>query len=105
MTELQQEFKLTELEENDQHTESEDSYSFIVRVWKESSAAADENPAGWRGSIERVGLHQRMYIHQLESILAFIEEQTGMRAQRLHPIQAIWRWLRRGLNAIRYGNG
>lgn len=81
-----------------------DSFSFIVRVWKESTTASDENPAGWRGSIERVGLNQRMYIHRLESIQAFIEEQIGMRARRLHPISAVWNGVRSWWNNIRDGN-
>lgn len=106
MTELQQQYsQIAELEDNNQPTAKQgDSFSFIVRVWKESSHTADDNPAGWRGSIERVGLNQRMYVHQLDSILAFIEEQTGMQVKQPHPIKAVWRALRRYWSSIRYGH-
>jgi hypothetical protein len=36
----------------------------------------------WRGSIDHVGSDQRLYFHDLEGILRFIEEQTGMDAGR-----------------------
>lgn len=97
MTEAQHPYHSTvsDLEEKDQASSKRaESFSFIVRVWKDSSAASDR-PADWRGSIEQVGNNQRMYVHHLESILAFIEEQTGMWRERPHSIRALWRGLRR----------
>jgi hypothetical protein len=98
MSDLQRKYRqmLTDLDEKDSSSAVRaDSFSFIVRVWKESSAAVDVKPAGWRGSIEQVGLNQRVYVHNLESILAFIQEQTGMQVERPHSALRLWRGLRR----------
>jgi hypothetical protein len=103
MTELHHPYRkmAPELEEKDQTAATRaESFSFIVRVWKESSSTAADNPAGWRGSIEQVGQNQRFYIHQLDSILAFIEEQTGMRVERPHTISALRKGLRRWWNKM-----
>lgn len=104
MTEAQQQTDPPFTLEDDSPAVQVDSFSFIVRVWKESNTTPDENPASWRGSIERVGLNQRMYIHRLESIQAFIEEQIGMRARRLHPKQAFLEFVRNLWDTIRHGN-
>lgn len=109
MTELQRQYRkmISDLEENDQLPPARaESFSFIVRVWKESSAAVEDNQAGWRGSIEQVGLNQRVYVHQLESILSFIEEQTGMQGNRPHAIRALWSGLRRWWKTkVNHGHG
>lgn len=97
MTELQHEYHpmISDLEDKQPAGHKAESFSFIVRVWKESSQPAGDKPAGWRGSIEQVGQNQRMYVHRLDSILAFIEEQTGMWSDRPHSVRALWKGLRR----------
>lgn len=58
-----------------------DTYAFIVRIWQESEEGEEEQ-AAWRGSIEQVGSDLRVYFFDLDGILRFIQEQTGIRTQR-----------------------
>ncbi len=53
-----------------------DHYSFIVRIWRETE---DREPdqAKWRGSIDDVDSHKRLYFNDLDGITRFIEEQVG----------------------------
>jgi hypothetical protein len=50
------------------------NYSFVVRVWLESTYG-DGKVAIWRGSIEQVGGNSRIYFSDLEGITRFIQEQ------------------------------
>ena len=65
-----------------------ESFSFIVRVWKETSSpnldsggGAALQPGGddtgWRGSIDCVGSGKRLYFQDYQGMLQFIREQTG----------------------------
>jgi hypothetical protein len=59
-----------------------DTYAFIVRIWHETQDE-EGNIVAWRGSIDHVGSDQRLYFQDMEGILRFIEEQTGVNAG--HP--------------------
>ena len=97
-------YMISEMEEKGRRSEAHpDSFSFIVRVWRESSGEEDDL-TGWHGSVERVGQNQRFYVHQLESILEFIKEQTGMKKRRFHPLAAWWHRARRWWEMWRNGN-
>ena len=98
MTELHHSYQpmISDLEDKDQAPAGRaESFSFIVRVWKDSSEAVGDKAAGWRASIEQVGQNQRVYVHHLDSIMAFIEEQTGMWGDNPHSVRALWKGLRR----------
>jgi len=62
------------------HTQN---YSFVVRVWLESTHGSDET-APWRGSIEQVGSDYRFYFSDLDGITRFIQMQIG--AENSKPI-------------------
>jgi hypothetical protein len=69
-----------------------ETQAFIVRIWHE---ALDDKgvPAVWRGSVQQVGSDRQFYFQELEGILRFIEEQTGVEARRS---TSKWRsWLAR----------
>jgi hypothetical protein len=58
-----------------------DTQAFIVRVWHE--AEDDEGHLiTWRGSIQHVGSDKRYYFQDLNGIVRFIREQTGMNIRR-----------------------
>ncbi len=52
-----------------------ESHSFIVRIWSEMN---DGKSPGWRGSIDYVGSDKRLYFQELEGIIRFIKQQTGL---------------------------
>jgi hypothetical protein len=97
MSELQRQYlyMITEMDGKGERSEAHpDSFSFIVRVWNETSDEEDDL-TGWHGSVERVGQNQRFYVRRPESILEFIKEQTGMKNRRFHPLFAWWHKARR----------
>ena len=53
------------------------NYSFVVRVWLESTYS-DGKSAVWRGSIEQVGGDCRIYLSDLDGIPRYIQTQIGM---------------------------
>lgn len=57
----------------------DDTYSFIVRIWSETTDSGGRMTA-WRGSIEPVGGQQKRYFRKLETLCFFIEDETGMTA-------------------------
>jgi hypothetical protein len=58
-----------------------DTQAFIVRIWHE--AEDDEGrPVAWRGSVQQVGSDSRLYFQELDGIVRFIQEQTGIKARR-----------------------
>jgi hypothetical protein len=57
------------------------THAFIIRIWNE--AAGDERSAAvWCGSIDHVGSDKRLYFYNLDGIVRFIQEQTGMAPPR-----------------------
>ena len=49
--------------------------SFIVRIWYEETGNKD-SAIERRGSVERIGSRKRLFFHQLDDILTFIDEQS-----------------------------
>jgi hypothetical protein len=47
------------------------THSFIVRIWLEEMAVADQ-PDKWRGHITHVPSGQRQYLEKIETITEFI---------------------------------
>jgi hypothetical protein len=50
------------------------NYSFVVRLWLESTYSDEKIPI-WRGSIEQVGSNSRIYFSDLDGITRFIQAQ------------------------------
>jgi hypothetical protein len=57
---------------------SDQNYSFVVRVWLESTERIDTTASIWRGSIEQVGNGHKIYFSDLKEITRIIEEQIGL---------------------------
>jgi hypothetical protein len=53
-----------------------DTQSFIVRIWHESDGQGKGR--SWRGLIIHVGSGKRVYFHNPNSIVRFVQESTGM---------------------------
>ena len=58
-----------------------DTHAFIVRIWHED-LDNEGNGLAWRGSIQHVGSNKRLYFQDLEGIVRFVREQTGINARR-----------------------
>jgi hypothetical protein len=58
----------------------QETYSFVVRVWKEE-AATPEHTAKWRGSIDNVLTGERCYIRDLDNISEVIRSELGLISQ------------------------
>jgi hypothetical protein len=58
-----------------------DQFSFIVHIWREAEDRED-NGSAWRGSIDDVSSHKRLYFNDLDGITRFIEEQVGSIANK-----------------------
>lgn len=57
------------------------SHAFIVRIWNESGD--DPGAASlWHGSIDYVGGNRRLYFYNLDSMVKFVLEQTGIRSRK-----------------------
>jgi hypothetical protein len=56
-----------------------DVHSFVVRIWHETEDD-DSDSLGWRGTIDHVRSGKRLYFHDLETFLRFVEEQAGLKA-------------------------
>jgi hypothetical protein len=58
----------------------DDIFSFVVRIWPESTDA-EGNVTHWRGSVDQVGTSNRLYFHRFDRIVNFIQQQLGLRVQ------------------------
>lgn len=54
-----------------------ETHAFIVRVWYEARDSTG-NIVAWRGSIDHVGADERLYFQDLQGVVTFIQEQTGI---------------------------
>jgi len=70
-----------------------DTQSFIVRIWHEGVDATG-NIVAWRGSIDHVGSGRRVYFHDLNGALRFIQDQAGVRVSRDPWWRAVLAWVR-----------
>ncbi len=57
-----------------------DVHAFVVRIWHETEDD-DADALGWRGTIDHVRSGKRLYFHDLETFLRFVEEQAGLKAR------------------------
>ena len=66
-----------------------DTQAFVVRVWHE---ATDEegHATAVRGSIDHVGSGKRLYFHDLNGIVRFIQEYVSLRSQQPLPGWKAW---------------
>lgn len=64
-----------------------DIESFIIRIWSEGIDSKGQVIA-WRGSIDHVGTNHRIYFCDLDGIVQFIEDQTGITP---NPTKSRWR--------------
>jgi hypothetical protein len=51
-------------------------YSFLIRLWRESSI--DNHEASWRGEVESVQTGQRWEFGDLREMLCFIQEKVEL---------------------------
>ncbi|MDI7274995.1 MAG: hypothetical protein QME94_03355 [Anaerolineae bacterium] len=58
-----------------------DTHSFVVRIWHEPEDAGDD-PYRWRGTIDQVSSGRRLYFHDLDTFVRFVEEQAGLRVRK-----------------------
>ena len=61
-------------------------HSFILRIWHETTDCNEEQSSDWRGSIDHVGTGRRLYFHDLEGIVRFVQEQSGLDQRRSRSI-------------------
>ena len=78
-----------------------DTHSFIVRIWHEEDPSG-EKITSWRGSIEQVGNDKRLYFYDLQGIIRFIREQTGIQSDQPPSWwQSLWSRLRHEFSIYR----
>ena len=61
-----------------------DTHAFIVRIWFEAEDD-EEDVYPWRGSVDHVGAAQRLYFHDLDVLMRFIQEQAGINGEFPNP--------------------
>ncbi|MBC7236690.1 MAG: hypothetical protein H5T69_12695 [Chloroflexi bacterium] len=67
----------------------DETYSFIIRIWHEEPDHPEQSrDLVWRGYIEHVGHGQILHFQDLEGIIRFVQEQTGMATS---PPRRSWR--------------
>ena len=75
-----------------------DTYAFIIRLWPEN-ADEEGRVLTWRGYIDQVGKQERLYFCNLDGIVRYIEEHTGMNYGQSRPRRPLWKilsgWLKR----------
>jgi len=78
-----------------------DTHSFIIRVWYEAQDS-EGNILVWRGSIDHVGSNKRLYFHNFDGIVRFIQEQSGVcKEQRSSVWQSSLIWIEDEINKLR----
>ena len=61
-----------------------DSHSFVIRIWNDASdadGATNAAASSWRGSIDNVGTGKRVHFSDLEAMVRFIQESSGLQIQ------------------------
>jgi hypothetical protein len=51
--------------------------SFIVRIWWERGGVEPHAQPHWRGWVQHARTGRQLYFQSFESLLAFIEQETG----------------------------
>jgi hypothetical protein len=62
-----------------------DTQSFIVRIWQEAISNEDSTVT-WRGSIDHVNSAKRHYFQDWDTVLWFIQEESGLREKEPTPV-------------------
>jgi hypothetical protein len=62
-----------------------DIQSFVVRIWPEAFDG-EGNATAWRGSIDHVGSDKRLHFQDLDRLVRFIQEESGIQADALAPL-------------------
>jgi hypothetical protein len=62
-----------------------DTQSFVVRIWQEA-IDNEGSTVTWRGSIDHVNSARRLYFQDWETVLSFIQEESGLRGEELPPV-------------------
>jgi hypothetical protein len=79
----------------------DDMHAFVVRIWRETPGPDQD---AWRGSVEHVGYHKRLYFRSLDVVTTFIQQQAGAgfaaAAPQRHSLTA---WIRRTIEKVRRG--
>lgn len=79
-----------------------ETHAFIIRVWYEAQDS-EGKVLTWRGSIDHVGGNKRLYFQDMNGVVNFIQEQSGI--YRKHKSN-IWRslliWIRDGFNKLQH---
>ena len=52
--------------------------SFLVRIWRVSTAFDADDPGMWRAYVQHVQSGESRYVDDLDSLLAFFEQWTGV---------------------------
>jgi hypothetical protein len=66
------------------HNTPSDSHSFVVRIWNDAgdtNSPSAASPASWRGSIDHVGTGKRAHFNDLEHLIRFIQDSSGVQLQ------------------------
>jgi hypothetical protein len=54
-----------------------ETHAFIIRVWYEAQDNEGQ-VVTWRGSIDHVGGNKRLYFQDMNGVVKFIQEQSGI---------------------------
>ena len=66
------------------HNTPIDSHSFVVRLWNDAgdtNGPVVDGHSSWRGSIDHVGTGKRAHFNDLEHLIRFIQDSSGVRLQ------------------------
>ena len=56
---------------------SEKRDAFLLRIWWEDAGARSGTREVWRAWVQHVHSGEEIYVHDLEALLAFIEQRVG----------------------------
>lgn len=54
----------------------DDVHSFVVRIWYEADEGQPE--LAWRGSVDHVSSGRRIYFHDLDTFVRFVQEHARL---------------------------
>jgi hypothetical protein len=73
----------------------EDTHSFVIRIWQEETDRRGR-AVYWKGAVDHVGTGQRLYFSDLDWLVEFIRERTGLEEGKR---ETLWKRLRRYLRS------
>lgn len=79
-----------------------ETHAFIIRVWYE----AQDNEGKiltWRGSIDHVGGNKRLYFQDLNGVVKFIQEQSGIyKKQHSINLRSFVMWIQNEITKLKH---